>query len=119
MFTRFGGISDTRVKAQIARGERIRALLTQPRFAGLRLADQVALLAALAEGVFDDRPVETVAAVRARLAGHLDANAHDAVAAVNRTGTLDDTTRLQLVNAVRALADIAAEPVAAPRTPPP
>ena len=53
MFTRFGGLSDARVKAQMTRGERIRALLNQPRFASLRLADEVALLAALADGVFD------------------------------------------------------------------
>ena len=34
MFTRFGGISDRGWRRY--RGERIRALLTQPRFAGLR-----------------------------------------------------------------------------------
>jgi F-type H+/Na+-transporting ATPase subunit alpha len=50
MFTRFGGLSDSRVKSQITRGERIRALLNQPRFAALRLVDEVALLAALADG---------------------------------------------------------------------
>ncbi|SEI69305.1 F-type H+-transporting ATPase subunit alpha [Azotobacter beijerinckii] len=33
MFTRFGGLSDSRVRGQIARGERSRALLAQPRFA--------------------------------------------------------------------------------------
>ena len=55
MFTRFGGIADTRVRATIARGERIRAALAQPRFATLRLVDQVALLSALSEGVFDTR----------------------------------------------------------------
>jgi len=30
LFTRFGGLTDARVKAQVARGERIRALITQP-----------------------------------------------------------------------------------------
>ena len=39
MFTRFGGLSDNRVKAQITRGERIRTLITQPRFGG-RLSPQ-------------------------------------------------------------------------------
>ncbi len=51
MFTRFGGITDTRVKSQITRGERIRALLAQPRHTALTMAGQVALLAALSEGV--------------------------------------------------------------------
>jgi F-type H+-transporting ATPase subunit alpha len=47
MFTRFGGMSDTRVKGQLARGQAIRALLEQPRFTPLRAIDQIALLAAL------------------------------------------------------------------------
>ncbi|WP_296706020.1 F0F1 ATP synthase subunit alpha [Rhodoblastus sp.] len=109
MFTRFGGISDTRVKAQITRGERIRALLVQPRLANLRLADQTALLAALAEGIFDDFPTATVGIVRARLPTWLDAQAADAVAMLANTGVLDEAVRRRLVAAVSALgADVAA-----------
>ena len=51
MFTRFGGLSDARVKAQMDRGARTRALFIQPRFAPLRLADEVALAFALRRGV--------------------------------------------------------------------
>ena len=111
MFTRFGGISDTRVKAQLVRGERIRALLTQPRFAGLRLADQVALLAALEEKVLDDLPAAAIPPLRARLAAHLDMQAADVVEAIGRTGTLDAAGKARLVEAVRALAgELTAEP---------
>ena len=53
LFTRFGGVPDARVQAQIARGERLRALLVQPQFAPLRLADEVALALALREGLLD------------------------------------------------------------------
>ncbi len=109
MFTRFGGISDTRVKAQIVRGERIRALLTQPRFANLRLADQVALLAALDDGVFDGHPVDIVAAVRERLPASLDANAKDEIEALSGSGKLDKAVRARFVELVAALAgDLAA-----------
>jgi F-type H+-transporting ATPase subunit alpha len=104
MFTRFGGLSDSRVKAQIVRGERIRALLTQPRFAALRLTDQIALFAALADGVFDALPLTAIAAVRERVAAHLDAHAPESVAAIAKTGQLDDATRVALVAAVRDLA---------------
>ncbi|MBV8593544.1 MAG: F0F1 ATP synthase subunit alpha [Caulobacteraceae bacterium] len=104
MFTRFGGLSDDRVKAQIARGKRIRAILTQPRFAALRLSDQVALLLALAEGVFDPLPEEAVESVRERIAAYLDAHAGESVAAIAKTGALDDKTRAALIAAVRALA---------------
>jgi F-type H+/Na+-transporting ATPase subunit alpha len=103
MFTRFGGIADTRVRGTIARGERIRALIAQPRFATLRLVDQVALLSALAEGVFDDVSVSKVGEARQRVAAELDAHAPETVAAVTRTGTCDEKSRVRLVEAVRAL----------------
>ena len=96
MFTRFGGISNARVKAQITRGERIRALLTQPRYAGLRLADQVALLAALAEGVLDGLPAEALGALRRRLPAWLDARAPKTLAALAETATLSDEARAEL-----------------------
>ncbi len=104
MFTRFGGISDRRVKAQLVRGERIRALLTQPRFAGLRPADEVALLAALDEKVLDDLPVAAIPLLRAGLATGLDVAVPDLVQAIGRTGTLDAAGKAGLVAAVRALA---------------
>ncbi|TAM04419.1 MAG: F0F1 ATP synthase subunit alpha [Paraburkholderia sp.] len=68
MFTRFGGLTDARVNAQIARGERIRALLAQPRFSALSTFDQIALLAALTDGVFDAAPAIVAAQIRERLA---------------------------------------------------
>ena len=104
MFIRFGGLSDARVKAQIERGERIRTLITQPRFAALRLADEVALLAALADGVFDPLPTNVIGEVRKRVAAHLDAHAGESVTAITKTGTLDDTARAALASAVGDLA---------------
>ncbi|APZ51195.1 F0F1 ATP synthase subunit alpha [Salipiger abyssi] len=113
MFTRFGGITNPRVRGQIARGERIRALLEQPRFAGLRMADQVALLAALADGALDDTPPGAIATLRAELPRWLDARAGEAVAAVQSDGTLTDTTRRALTGAVAALAQEIARRAAA------
>ena len=103
MFTRFGGIADTRVRGTIARGERIRALIAQPRFASLRLVDQVALLSALAEGVFDDVGVAKVAEARQRIAAELDALEPETVAVVTKTGKCDEESRTRLAKAVRAL----------------
>ena len=105
MFTRFGGAMEPRVKAQVDRGQRIRALITQPRFAPLRPIDEIALLAALADGVFDKEPVGCIATVRTRLAAHLDAHGGPAAsAALVATGTLDEATLSGLVAAVRDLA---------------
>jgi F-type H+-transporting ATPase subunit alpha len=104
IFTRFGGLSDARVKLQITRGERIRALLNQPRFTALRLLDEVALLAALADGIFDPLPAKVIGEVRKHIAAHLDAHAADSVAAITKTGPLDDEARAALDSAVDDLA---------------
>ncbi len=102
-FTRFGGISDTRVKAQIARGERLRALLTQPRFANLRFVDQVALLSALGRGALDGLPAEAIPDLRARLPAYLDTTVREAVDTLNRSGELDEATEDRLVAAIERL----------------
>lgn len=68
MFSRFGGLTDAHVARKIARGERIRALIAQPRFSALRTVDEIALLAALAAGVFDAQPAAIAALVRSELA---------------------------------------------------
>jgi F-type H+-transporting ATPase subunit alpha len=103
LFTRFGGMSSARIKSELTRGERIRALLTQPRFAPLRLADEVALLAALEAGALDEASVETVTAIRAKLPGHLEACAPQSLAALMRGAPLDDALRETLVAKVREL----------------
>ncbi|MAB05648.1 MAG: F0F1 ATP synthase subunit alpha [Rhodobacteraceae bacterium] len=105
MFPRFGGLSNTRVKAQIARGERIRALLSQPRYSGLRMADQVALLAALADGALDRLSPDRVPALRDRLPGWLDETAAAALSELTLTDPLSDDLRKRLVTAVSALVD--------------
>ena len=58
MFTRFGGVTDTHVKDKIARGRRIRGVLTQPQYAPTRLVDEVALVMALQNGILDAFPLE-------------------------------------------------------------
>ncbi|WP_061288571.1 F0F1 ATP synthase subunit alpha [Azotobacter vinelandii] len=103
MFTRFGGIGDSHVRQQIVRGERSRALLAQPRFAALRLADQVALLAALGAGVFDAYPPALIDTLRGRLPAWLDARAGELVQAVHREGRLDEAGRAALAEQVGAL----------------
>ena len=103
MFTRFGGISDARVRDQIARGERSRALLAQPRFAALRLVDQVALLAALNAGTFDAWPPALLGRVRAALPAWLDAHAAAQVQAAGAGGGLDTAAQQVLVEQVAAL----------------
>jgi F-type H+-transporting ATPase subunit alpha len=103
LFTRFGGVPDARVQAQITRGERLRALLAQPQFAPLRLADEVALALALREGLLDVEPTESLAALRRALPAWLDDHAPGAVAAILRDGKLLPTDAVAIRQAVAGL----------------
>jgi F-type H+-transporting ATPase subunit alpha len=105
MFTRFGGLSDAHVQAQVARGERLRALLAQPQFSPLRLVDEVALALALREGVLDGIPVASVALFRQALPAWLDLHVGALVASVEARRQLDESGRLALVVALRGLAE--------------
>lgn len=104
MFTRFGGITDQQVKGKIARGERIRALLTQPQFDPLRLCDEVALLIALQSGILDAQPLEIVETFRAELPDWLDRTAEPVVTTLQSGHELDAAGRGRLESRLTALA---------------
>ncbi len=105
LFSRFGGVSDGRVRMQLARGVRLRALLSQPQFAPLRLVDEVALALALQEGVLDRLSPERVTDFRAALADRLDAEAGPVAGRIERTRRLEAEDRSALGKALSELAD--------------
>ncbi len=111
MFTRLGGLPDGRLAAQVARGGAIRALLTQPRLAPLRLGEQAGLLAALAEGALDGRGPEAVAALRARLPARMATEAPELTEAGR---PLPEAARARLAALARAILDEAGAGGAAP-----
>ncbi len=88
MFSRFGGVSDPRVKEQLARGARLRTLLSQPQYAPLRLADEVALALALRNNLLDAVSPDKIAALRTALPAWLDEHARPAVRAMTTSGKL-------------------------------
>jgi F-type H+-transporting ATPase subunit alpha len=96
MFTRFGGVTDVKVKDKIARGQRIRALLSQPQYAPLRLADEVALVSALQGGLLDPLPLELIGKFRSELPSWLGRSAASIVEEIERTGRLEDPNGAKL-----------------------
>lgn len=103
MFTRFGGISDNRVRSRIVRGERIRAILSQPRFAVMRVADEIAMLLGLDAGLFDECPADVIPQVKTRIAGYLDGNQPELVKRLMVGDALDDADRAAAIEAIRQL----------------
>ncbi len=104
MFTRFGGVTDEQVKGKVARGRRIRAVLSQPQYAALRLADEVALVLALQSGLLDRLPLDRIAQFRAQLPAWLDRSAPKIVEALARSGELDEAAGAELKTSLSALA---------------
>ena len=103
-FTRFGGVADDRVRAKVIRGERIRSLLSQPRFSTLRTVDIIALLAALVDGVLDQLPVEQIPELRQHIASSIDKYADDVVQLVKQHKQLPELELKKLSAVVKKLA---------------
>jgi F-type H+/Na+-transporting ATPase subunit alpha len=113
MFTRFGGVTDAQVKDKIARGQAIRAALSQPQYAPLRLADEVALVLTLQTGLLDNLPSDQVGAFRSELPGWLQRNAAPIIEAIEKSGNLEAEAAAALKKCLAALAAHVA-PTAAP-----
>ncbi len=110
MFTRFGGVTDVQIKSKIARGQRIRAVLSQLQYASLRLVDEVALALALQGGLLDLLPLEDIASFRSELPEWLDRSAAAIVAEIERTGCLDGAKRAAMMDTLSALVSRVAPP---------
>ena len=87
MFTRFGAVTDAQVKGTIERGRRIRAVLSQPQYAPLRLADEVALVLALQDGLLDRIPARAGREIPLRTPGPYS------IARLNRSRRSDSSGR--------------------------
>jgi len=60
IFARFGTELDRATREQLARGERVRAILTQPQYEPMPVAHQVVVIYAAGQGHLDDVPIEQV-----------------------------------------------------------
>jgi F-type H+-transporting ATPase subunit alpha len=60
IFSRFGTELDKATREQLARGERVRAILTQPQYEPMPVAHQVVVIYAAGQGHLDDVPIEQV-----------------------------------------------------------
>jgi F-type H+-transporting ATPase subunit alpha len=87
-FARFGIEVDETTQRQIRRGERLRAVLSQPAHRPLSLAAQVVVLLAATEGYLDDLALEDVPAFEGGLLARLEAAHPEIDQQINRTGEL-------------------------------
>jgi len=115
MFTRFGGMPDVRVRNQLTRGARIRAILAQPQHAPLRLAEEVALLRSLQSGLLDQLSLPAVAAFREGLRDVIDRGVPEVVRLVEESGRLTDACKQALDSVLRRYVDTLTSATATPK----
>jgi F-type H+-transporting ATPase subunit alpha len=66
-FSRFGTRLDEATRRVLERGWRVREILKQPQYKPIRVADQIAALLAVTEGIMDRIPVDKVAQAESEL----------------------------------------------------
>ncbi len=101
-FSRFGTRLDDDTRNKIERGRRVREVLKQPRSSPLTAAQQVFILLALDKGVFDDRPVETLAAAQQTVLDRLDESLGELAGTVTRGRDLSEGDRDRILVEARA-----------------
>ncbi len=101
-FARFGALVEERTRRALERGRRIRAILRQSQLAPRALAEQVALLLAVAHGRLDAVPAEGLEALLPQLLVRLATEVPHLLAAIETTGDLDDTGQAALLAAIDA-----------------
>jgi F-type H+/Na+-transporting ATPase subunit alpha len=101
-FTRFGTELDPKVHVQMARGQRIRAALGQPRWAPQAAATQIALMIALQGGLLDGLAPAAIGPMVGHLAQALAAHP-DLSARLASRSAVDAQERERLQNAVQQL----------------
>lgn len=76
-FARFGTQLDEDTRKTLERGRRVRQVLKQPQYSPIRVAEQIAVLVALNDGVFDSIPLDEIAETEKRIRGAVTAELAD------------------------------------------
>ncbi len=92
-FTQFSTDLDADTKKRINRGQRLTELLKQPQYSPLSIWEQTATLLAATEGVFDDVPMDKIAAAQHALLATLEAEHQSKMNELNKGAKPEDATK--------------------------
>jgi F-type H+-transporting ATPase subunit alpha len=100
-FARFGTQLDEETRQTLARGRRVREILKQPQYHPLPVAEQISVLLAVIEGVFDQLPLNRIHKVEYAVHRDLRDELPDLFERIQAGEPLSDEDRQQLVEMVR------------------
>jgi F-type H+-transporting ATPase subunit alpha len=103
-FSQFATDLDAETKARIDRGQRLTEALKQGQYQPMTVAEQVTVLLAATEGVFDTVPVARIDEAKRLLLERAHSEAKNVMKAMNDTGKLDDDHKGVLLELARSVA---------------
>jgi F-type H+-transporting ATPase subunit alpha len=120
-FSRFGAELEPETAKRLERGKRLRQILKQARLHPLRMGQEMAMLSALREGLFDEVPVPQITDCLAALNSELETNNGDLLDAVERSDELtqsvaDSLKRVVVESIARVRSDAATPPTSGSAT---
>ena len=98
VFAQFGADIDATTAAQLRRGERLTQLLIQPATRTYKLSEQVVMLLAATDGVFEHFTSQDMRAVIAGLLDFLLLKAGSILRSIETTGKLSESDKFDLAN---------------------
>ena len=110
VFSRFGTRLDERTRQTLARGRAVREALKQPLYDPLPAAEQIAILLAAIEGLFDNQPAEAVVAASAKIRELLRLNRPGFYGLVEGGGKIGEDERRAVTDLARTAAEAAWKP---------
>ena len=105
MFARFGTRLDEKTRQTIDRGRRVRKVLTQPELQPLTIPEQIAVLLAVTEGLFDQMEVEDIPGAEKIVREAVTAELTDICRKTEAGELLSDQDQEQIVETARRVLD--------------
>jgi F-type H+-transporting ATPase subunit alpha len=100
-FARFGTRLDEDTRKKLARGRRVREVLKQPQYEPMRVSEQIAVLLAVTEGLFDDVPVDDMEDIEAEIRKQVTEKDAEICRRIEEGRKLSDDDRDSLLGTIR------------------
>ncbi|MDD9936165.1 MAG: F0F1 ATP synthase subunit alpha [Myxococcales bacterium] len=104
-FAQFASDLDAATQKQLARGERLTAMLKQGQYVPMEVADQVIAIYAANNGYIDDLELDVIARYESELLEYVKASHKAVVDAINEKGKIDDSLEADINKALKAFAE--------------
>jgi len=103
-FARFSTRIDDETRKTVERGRRVREVLKQSRYGAVPVSEQIALLLAVIEGIFDETPIDDVAKAEGAICAAVKSGLNDVCRRIEMGEALDQDDRSALLRTARLCA---------------